>query len=80
MFLILRSKWFTATTAENHTMISGPVGGKSMLPSYNVEEEEIPPPPQVPAPPVPNSPGVKGPDNLGNIDEGPAIGTTLRSL
>ena len=47
----------------------------SMLPSYNVEEEEIPPPPQVPAPPVPNPQGnVKGPDNFGNIDEGPSLG------
>lgn len=57
-------------------MALGPIAGhvlKTMLQTYNVEEDEIPPPPQVPAPPVPNA-GIKSPENLANIDEGPAIG------
>lgn len=38
-------------------------------------EEEIPPPPQVPAPPVPNN--MKG-ENINDIDEGP-LGNYLRA-
>ncbi|XP_057316600.1 striatin-3-like isoform X2 [Hydractinia symbiolongicarpus] len=42
---------------------------KTMLQNFNAEEE-IPPPPQIPAPPVPNA---KGGENM-DIDEGTTIG------
>lgn len=42
---------------------------KTMLQNFNAEEE-IPPPPQIPAPPVPNA---KGGENM-DIDEGTTLG------